>query len=536
MSYTRNIQADYNLMSAVDMDALFFNAFHQSLGHETAERISRQLDSYAYYSGKQHRNENGELVKASELPRPPGLDYDPTRYATNYFKAIVDRKARWQMGGKHGVSVPRAQIDAVEDVLSDGYEPSPAQRKENDRAEAYERLLYTLWDENRMRAKLVQAARDRLISDRVVAKIVYNDRTGKLRWIFRPDNEYIPVYSDDDFEDLIACHFVKGRTWEVAGEEIDAVQIQTFTLEEENGKAYVEEAIYAESDLSLLKTLQPKMALGLDFIPVQEFTVNELLTESIGQSEISALREQNDVLNQMNEDAIDSLKFEMFEMTAITNAAPGAADGVQIAPGALVEIQSQGDTKSADIKKVSGAFAWNSAFKEQYMRVKASMHEVSGLPQIVPQEMNFGGINGDVIQILFHDIITDTEEHWLSWGYNLTELHEKSIKYLQARVSRKNFAYDKSTILGIGDNYTNEMRFVLPLPDNRKELVELLDLEVAAGFESSKGSMERLGVENVQAKIQEIESERTKQRGSSVVNYGETVEDEITGGGEENSE
>ena len=80
------------------------------------------------------------------------------------------------------------------------------------------------------------------------------------------------------------------------------------------------------------------------------------------------------------------------------------------------------------------------------------------------------------------------------------------------------------------------MRFVLPLPDNRKELVELLDLEVAAGFESSKGSMERLGVENVQAKIQEIESERTKQRGSSVVNYGETVEDEITGGGEENSE
>ena len=76
------------------------------------------------------------------------------------------------------------------------------------------------------------------------------------------------------------------------------------------------------------------------------------------------------------------------------------------------------------------------------------------------------------------------------------------------------------------------MRFVLPLPDNRKELVELLDLEVAAGFESSKGAMERLGVENVQAKVQEIESERSKRRGSSVVNYGE----EVNEGGEENSE
>src|SRR5690625_1992711 len=113
------------------------------------------------------------------------------------------------MGGQHGISVPRRQIDDMDDVLQEDYEPSPAQRKENERAENYERLLYQLWDENKMRARLIQAARDRLIADRVVCKIVFNDRTGKLRWIFRPDNEYIPVYSDDDFEDLVGANFVK---------------------------------------------------------------------------------------------------------------------------------------------------------------------------------------------------------------------------------------------------------------------------------------------------------------------------------------
>src|SRR5690625_231126 len=363
MSRTRNIIADYNILSPDDFNALIFNKFEQSLGRETRERINRQLENYDYYEGKQHRNEYGELVKAVDLPRPPGVDYDPTRYATNYFKAIVDRKARWQMGGKHGISVLRRQIDAIEDVLKDDYEPSEAQRKENERAEEYERLLYTLWDENRMRARLVQAARDRLIADRVVCKIVYNDRTGKLRWIFRPDNEYIPVYSDDDYEDLIEANFVKGVTFEINDEEIPPIRKQTFTLE--NGKAFVEEAIYRESDLSLLKTIQKKTPLGLDFIPVQEFPVNELLSESIGESEISDLREQNDVLNQMNEDAIDSLKFEMFEITAITNAAPGAADNFVVAPGSVVEIQSQGDTKSADIKKVTGSFGWKEAFKDQ---------------------------------------------------------------------------------------------------------------------------------------------------------------------------
>src|SRR5699024_5930950 len=294
-------------MNPEDMDEMLFSPFRQALGKETAERISRQINNYEYYSGKQHENEAGELVKAKDLERPPGLDYDPTRYATNYFKAIVDRKARWQMSGKHGIAVPRKQIDAMEDVWQDGYEPSEAQRKENERADNYERLLYQLWDDNRMRARLVQAARDRLIADRVVCKIVFNQRTGKLRWIFRPDNEYIPVYSDDDFEDLIGAPFVKGVVLEHEdGEALTAIQKQSCSLDE-NGMAYVEEAIYRESDLELLRTLQEKTALGLDFIPVQEFPVNELLSETLGDSEISALREQNDVLNQMNEDAIDSL-------------------------------------------------------------------------------------------------------------------------------------------------------------------------------------------------------------------------------------
>src|SRR5699024_4008244 len=150
---------------------------------------------------------------------------------------------------------------------------------------------------------------------------------------------------------------------------------------------------------------------------------------------------------------IDSLKFEMFEITAITNAAPGAADNFVVAPASVVEIQSQGDTKSADIKKVTGSFSWKEANKDKYARDKGGMYEISGLTQIVPQELNFGGLNGEALQVLLHDIINDTEGHWLSWGYNLAELHEKSVRYLQARTSRPRFAYDKSVVTGIGEDH-----------------------------------------------------------------------------------
>src|SRR5690625_7829578 len=120
-------------MSPDDFNAIIFNAYSKSLGKETRERIIRQIDNYEYYSGRQHRNECGELVKARDMPRPPGRDYDATRYATNYFRAIGDRKARWQMSGKHGVAVPRTPSHAMERRWQDGDEPTDGEGKENER-------------------------------------------------------------------------------------------------------------------------------------------------------------------------------------------------------------------------------------------------------------------------------------------------------------------------------------------------------------------------------------------------------------------
>lgn len=493
--------ADYNLMTPEDMDMLLFEPFRISLGEETVKRLQMQFENYEYYQGRQHRNENGELVHSWELEKPADLDYEPTRYATNYFKAIINRKARWQMGGKHNVVVPRKPKEKSKDgeTVEDDFEIE----------EKYEELLHQLWRENKMRVKLLQAARDRLIAERVVCKIVFNPSTGKIKWVFRPDTEFFPIYSDDDFEDMIACHFIRQKIVTVNGEEKEAFQKQTFSLEGEgsNKECYLEEAVYLAEDLSLYETITPKSPMGLDFIPVVTFEVTDLLAESDSDSEVADLREQNDILNQMNEDAIDSLKFEMFAMTAVLNAPEGTAEQMRIAPGAILEARGYQEGQSPSIHRIESGFKWKEAFKDQYMRVKAAMHEISGLPQVVPQELNFGGLNGDALQVLFHDIISDTEEHWLAWEYGLKELHEKTIRYLQARLYEPNFAYDKDVVRRIED-YTTEIKFVLPLPDNRRELVELLGQEMAIQVESQAGAMARLGVEDVPSKQQEILEEQ----------------------------
>lgn len=498
-------------MSPEDMDELLFLPFEVALGADTRERMRAQFENYEYYDGKQHMNDSGELVKAKDLPRPPDLDYDPTRYATNYFKTVINRKARWQMSGKHALHVTREQVDTLEDTMLPGYTPSPAQIKANERADNYEKLLNQLWHENKMRTKLLAAARDRLIADRVVCKIVYDPINGKLKWVWRPDTEFIPVFSDDDFEELIACHFIRQKLHYEGEEEIEAIQKQTFSIEGEgeNRKCYLEEAVFSAEDLEVLEVITPKSSMELDFIPVVMFPVNDLLAESNGDSEIADLREQNDVLNQMNEDAIDSLKFEMFGMTVVLNAPEGTGARMQIAPGAVLEAKGVDQGQQPNIKRIENGFKWKEAFKDQYMRVKGAMHEIASLPQVVPQEMNFGGLNSDTLHLLFQDIIADTEEHWLTWQFGLQELHDKSIKYLQARTGEAAMIYDKAVINSIDVlRDKTEIDFVLPLPDNRADLVQLLADEMINDLESKAGAMKRLGVENVQAKKQEIANEK----------------------------
>ena len=71
---------DYHTLSSELMDELLFAPFSQQLGEETSQRIQRQLKYYDYYKGRQHKDPTtGRLVHASELDRPKGLDYDPTR-------------------------------------------------------------------------------------------------------------------------------------------------------------------------------------------------------------------------------------------------------------------------------------------------------------------------------------------------------------------------------------------------------------------------------------------------------------------------
>ena len=231
------------------------------------------------------------------------------------------------------------------------------------------------------------------------------------------------------------------------------------------------------------------------------------------------------------EDATDALAFEMFGITKVTNAREGTAAQLEIAPGAVVEIQSAIDGVQADMGVVEYGFKWKEAYKDQYNRIKSALHELSGLPQIVPQELNFGGMNDRALQVLYQDVIQETQEHWLSWEVGFNELFEKSLWYLKARSDTRKFRYDKQLVNNLEDIQTTKVNFILPLPDDRENLIDLLQKEVDYGFESVRGAQKRAGVVDVDRKFAEIQEEREMLRQSedpyNMTSEVETLADEI---------
>lgn len=507
-------QPNYKVVTPHVIDSMLGTNDTIGYSRQTEIHMSKILANYDYYNGKQDVDETGQYIYPTDSIDANGLDYKPTKYWTNYFKAFIKRKSRWQMAGDHGIDV------------------EPISDKESDvkQAQATEDLLRKIWDDNKMDSKKMQIARDRLIAGSIAAKLSFNQRTGKLHWIWHKATEVFPIYSQDGFEDLIGCDIIVARASLKDPEKTEYVR-QTFRLNDEYTDCWFTEKVYNEQ-LEVIEVIADKTFLGFGFVPIVLFNVDALQTETTHFDDLEDMKVLTRILNDMMEDANDSLKFEMFSMTVVKNADLAKDTDLKIAPGALLKINASANSSHpADVESVENGFKWKEAYKDQYNRIKSALHELSGLPMIVPQELNFGGMNDRALQVLYQDIIQETKEHWLNWDEDLAELFTKSLMYLQARTNRGKFAYDTSVVKAVNTDELNvNMKFILPLPDDRENLVDLVTKEVDAGLESRKNAMKRLGVKDPELKEEEIYEELMER---SVANdpYAEaqSMEDELLG-------
>lgn len=473
-----------------------------ALGNKEFQRIVEELRLYERYYG--------ERDVWIDYEKPKELDYDPTNLSMNYTRKMIDTIAAWQFEKEPKVSAPPKVIDDPSLMIQPGYTPTDEQTAENSRAKVKERLLTKVWDDNRMHEKLLAAAKDRAITRTgVYARLHFDTRRGEMRILWHPSTEVIAVQNEWDADQLDEVHFIayldedQTRLWKLS-------YYLVWIGDEETG-AYdceIEESIYNEELRETEKRVDRK-SMGLDFIPVVHIPTDKLTGALQGTSELEKMIEVADEIDRKLSDYSDALRFEMFAITLLKNVDEDPKNPLQYSPAAKWNL-GDGDKEIGEpnATRLESGFKFKEAIETYLDRMYKALHELSEVPIVNTSEMKTGGINDVALQLMYSTIISKTQRSWVIWQSRLQTLNEYILRYMKARQEHPRFKYDKEWLDNIDDNYSNEIVFNLPLPQDQAALVTQLSNEIASDMESIKGAITRSGKENAEAKLMEILAER----------------------------
>jgi len=455
-----------------------YGSRYQFLAEDALRRVSETNEYYRYYD-----------LEGQYWEFPRTLGYNPTVMPANLARWFIRKRTGWMFEAAPDIECPPERIDTPEAMETEGYQPSKKQKAANDRTAAREDLLYRVWSDNHLEEKLLEAGRDYFIGGTVALKVRYLPGTG-VRLNFVPAQEVFPVPNMDDPDVFDAVHFCSfldnektlwKQTWEMVGE-----------------RCLLTEGTY-DLNLNPIAMTYNRKDTKLDFIPVLIFAHDRISGDIFGTSYLKDLIPIFDRFNRTMSDAADSLRFNLFAVTVLLNAAPDAEKKLKVSPGEIWNIGGDG----LDVKKLESGFNYAAALQDFMTRLTNLMHLLADVPNITPDTIKgFGLVSGVALKLLYSDLVSATQQEWRVWKSRLSRMNEY--------ILRMHETFNLEGAKYIKGNYANRIITHLPLPENEAERVATEAQKLAVSLQSVKGAMDNLGEKFPERKIAEIITERER--------------------------
>lgn len=352
------------------------------------ERIHRINRLYDLYEGKQH------------WATKEGLDYKPTKKITNYIKKLIDKRARFMFGKE-----PFFNLSGDDE----------------DRTQQKEDLLKRILDENKFHSKLLKAKKDCAIGGKVALRL-WAEKNAGIKLYFIPAQEFIETYSiedTDNLERIVLFYTLK----EDVDKSKQRVKKQEWTLV--NGKCMLNEGIY-DGNGNVVEIVYKDYYNGLDYIPIIIIQNGGLTGDTRGYSDVEMLWDNQDSYNKLTSDDQDALKFQMFGQSVFTDAAPEALESIVIAPGAMIDLQTDQtqamDGRQAKAERLESNFVYGEKYTDTINRIKSDMFSLMDVPDTSLEQLKGMMASGKSMESVYWDLMETCNEAWTEWEPALRQM------------------------------------------------------------------------------------------------------------------
>lgn len=294
-------------------------------------------------------------------------------------------------------------------------------------AEQLNDWLEDLLDRNAFSEQLLKAARDAFVGKRVALKLIYEPGEG-VRFRFAPSLEFF--YETDECHPrrvtkALFCYFVTADT--VTDRSKQRFWKQRYQLED--GVCYLDEGLY-DGYGQPVRIDHSHHCTGLDFVPVFVVVNGGLSGDLLGESDVAELIGGQNAYDRAKTDDLEALKFQMFGQKLFIDASPESMESIQIAPGAMIDLQSEpGSPHQARAQVLETTFAYGEHLTQTLDRLKDDMHELVSVPRITPDMLSGLGTSGKAMRALYWSLECRCEERWASgWDAMLVWLVDAALK------------------------------------------------------------------------------------------------------------
>lgn len=422
------------------------------LGEQVTRDIQDSIRLYAVYDG------DGQIWQ----PNTEGLDYKPSVKITNIVKKLIKEEARFMMGVE-----PEIKIQPMDGEID-------AERKSCAQIEDW---LSDFLRRNKWGDKLIKGARDCFIGKRVALKLT--GAPGRPLGVqFRPSLEFVYETDPEDVDRLIKVVFFYHTNESM---DRDKQRIWRQKYEMKDGRCVLTEGVYDGNGRPVDETHREEDT-GLDFIPVYIIINDGLTGDMTGESDVRELLGNQDSYNRLRSDDLDALRFNMFPMRLFRDASQETMDAVKIAPGAVVDAQTDPASGSqVDAKILETQFGYDARIEHTLDRTKSDMYEALSVPNVSPDQLKNFVTSGKTMKALYWGLTCRCEEKWNAWDAALIWMVDALLRMAKA--------YGAAVLPEA--RYTVSIDHRYPIPDDEETERQNDMSEVAQQVRSHKSYIEK---------------------------------------------